>query len=516
MLVEPGHSATFEFRLPHRPVTPERASELVKRDFQVRIAECRRCWGQKLNSAARIRLPERRVQEMVQAGLLHLDLISYGLEPDDTIAPMIGIYSPIGSESAPIIQFMDSVGWHKTAERALRYFLDKQHEDGFIQNFGGYMLETEAALWSLGEHFRYTGDLEWARSVTPKVVKACNYVIGHRRASQREELPGEGYGLLEGKVADPEDAYRIFMLNGYAYLGLSRAAEMLADVEREQSIRIAGEADSLKQNIRTAFFDAVTRSPVVPLGDGTWSPSAPPWVGQRGPVCLFAEGGKWHTHGTMLARDSLLGPMWLVFQEVLDANEDVTEILLNYHSELMCSRNVAFSQPYYSPHPWVHLRRGEVKRFLKAYYNGFAGLADRETYSFWEHYFHASPHKTHEEGWFLMQTRWMLYMERERTLKLLPGIPRAWLEDGRYIDITNIATYFGPMSLSLQSRLEQGYVDAKIVCRSARHPARLELRVPHPDGRRAERVSVGAYDPKSETVIIEPFAGEVELRVDFA
>ena len=36
--------------------------------------------------------------------------------------------------------------------------------------------------------------------------------------------------------------------------------------------------------------------------------------------------------------------------------------------------------------------------FLKAYYNPFAGLADRETYTFWEHYFHASPHKTHEEA----------------------------------------------------------------------------------------------------------------------
>ena len=57
-----------------------------------------------------------------------------------------------------------------------------------------------------------------------------------------------------------------------------------------------------------------------------------------------------------------------------------------------------------------------------------AGLADRETYTFWEHYFHASPHKTHEEGWFLMQTRWMLWLEDGDTLKLLPGVPRAWLE----------------------------------------------------------------------------------------
>ena len=78
----------------------------------------------------------------------------------------------------------------------------------------------------------------------------------------------------------------------------------------------------------------------------------------------------------------------------------------------------------------MHLRRGEVKPFLKSYYNTVAGLADRDTYTFWEHYFGASPHKTHEEAWFLMDSRWMLYMERGEGLDLLPGIPRDYLQAG--------------------------------------------------------------------------------------
>ena len=51
-----------------------------------------------------------------------------------------------------------SKGWENIAKRSLMYFLDKQHEDGMIQNFGGYMIETGAALWSIGEYFRYTRD----------------------------------------------------------------------------------------------------------------------------------------------------------------------------------------------------------------------------------------------------------------------------------------------------------------------------------------------------------------------
>src|SRR5690606_24815815 len=133
--------------------------------------------------------------------LIHLDLVTYGQQPDAAVAPTIGIYSPIGSESSPIIQFYESVGWSNLAERALEYFLEKQHDDGFMQNFGGYMLETEAALWSLGEHYRYTRDREWLDRVYPHIVSAVGYVLGSRRASQRDGVP---FGLLLGKTSDPE------------------------------------------------------------------------------------------------------------------------------------------------------------------------------------------------------------------------------------------------------------------------------------------------------------------------
>ncbi len=45
------------------------------------------------------------------------------------------------------------------------YFIEKQHKDGFMQYFGEYMLETGAVLWDIGEHYRYTKDLEWIRII---------------------------------------------------------------------------------------------------------------------------------------------------------------------------------------------------------------------------------------------------------------------------------------------------------------------------------------------------------------
>lgn len=230
---------------------------------------------------------------------------------------------------------------------------------------------------------------------------------------------------------------------------------------------------------------------------------------------LHAEGGRWFTHGAMVSRDSMLGPLYLIFQEVLEPGELAATFLLKYHCELMTKRNVAFSQPYYSRHPIAHLRRGETKPFLKAYYNTMASLADRETYTFWEHYFLASPHKTHEEAWFLMETRWMLYMERGETLALLQGIPRSYLENGKRIELSELVSYFGSFSLEVESKLDEGRIEASVECASARRPGRIELRLPHPAGHRPTNVQGGSYSQEKESVTIEPFSGHTRVVLTF-
>lgn len=516
ILLPAGGSVTFEMFLPHRPVTAERAARLARANFEQRHAECRAFWNRELRRGARIRVPEKRVDEMTRAGLLHLDLVAYGREPSGPIAPSIGVYCPIGSESSPIIQFFDSMGWHDVARRAIEHFFVKQHPDGFIQNFGGYMLETGPALWTAGEHYRYTRDLAWVKTIEPNLLRACEFMLAWRKRNKTKQWIGRGYGLQEGKVADPPDRFHSFMLNGYAYLGLRRAAEMLARVNPRAARRLAEEALAFKRDIRRALFETMARSPLVPLGDGRWCPSCAPWAEGHGPMALYVEPARWFTHGTFTARDSLLGPLYLVFQEVLDPSEPAASWLLQWHSELMCARNVAFSQPYYSRHPEIHLLRGEVKPFLKAYYNGLISLADRETYTWWEHYFRCSPHKTHEEAWHLMQTRRMLWLEQGDTLKLLPGIPRRWLADGGEIALERVASYFGPLSLRARSIPGRGILEGVVSCPGQRRPGRVMLRLPHPRELRPVSVEGGAYVPESESVRVDHFKGSARVRLRFA
>jgi hypothetical protein len=515
VLLKPGEKAVFEFMIPHNPVSVERATRLAGESFDQRHEECVNFWKAKLADAASISLPEKRIEEMIRAGLLHLDLITYGKEPGGTLAPSVGVYSPIGTESSPVIQFYNSMGLQDEARRSLMYFLDKQHDDGMIQNFGGYMVETGAALWSMGEYFRYTRDTDWVKQVEPKLLKACDFLLQWREKNKKEELKGKGFGMIDGKVADPEDQFHQFMLNGYAYLGMTRVSEMLETVDKTNSARLKKEAEAWRQDIRTSFFNSMAGSPVVPLGDGTWCPTVPPWTEAKTLRLLYYNAETFMSHGTFTVSDAMLGPLYLVFCEVLDPKEKASEILLKYHSELFFQRNAAFSQPYYSRHNWLQLKLGMVKPFLKTYYNTFSALADRNTYTFWEHLYKVSVHKTHEEAWFLMQTRWMLYMEEGETLKLLSGAPGKWFEDGCRIEVKNAASYFGPVSFSVHSNVAENYINATVECNSDRRPDEVKIRLPHPDGKRPSGVTGGEYDKATESVIIKPFTGKADVRIEY-
>ncbi len=515
VLIQPGEEAVFEFRLPHNPISQERASKLASIAFTEKYNKCIDFWNSKLSKAATIKLPEKRIEEMIRAGLLHLDLITYGKEPAGTLAPCVGVYSPIGTESSPIMQFFMSMGWEDIAKRSLMYFLDKQHDDGMIQNFGGYMVETGAALWSMGEYFRYTRDTSWVRQVEPKLLNACNFLILWRDKNKKDNLAGKGYGMIDGKVADPEDQFHQFMLNGYAYIGISRVAEMLAGIDPANAERIRKESEAWKKDIRTSFFNSMAGSPVVPLGDGSWCPTVPPWTEARSLRLLYLDPETFMSHGTFTVSDAMLGPLYLVFCEVLDPDEQASRMMLSYHTELFYQRNAAFSQPYYSRHNWIQLRLGMVKPFLKTYYNTFSALADRETYTFWEHLYKVSVHKTHEEAWFLMQTRWMLYLEEGQTLKLLSGVPGKWFDAGNNIEVKNVVSYFGPVSFSVISDLHNNRITASIECTGSRKPHDVIIRIPNPDKKTPLKVTGGVWDPVSESVIINPFGGKADIEIDY-
>jgi len=56
---------------------------------------------------------------------------------------------------------------------------------------------------------------------------------------------------------------------------------------------------------------------------------------------------------------------------------------------------------------------------------------------------------------------------------------------------------------------------ATVECGLDRGLKRVELRLPHPQGRRPTSVTGGKYNPDTETVTVEPFNGHGEIILGF-
>jgi hypothetical protein len=116
--------------------------------------------------------------------------------------------------------------------------------------------------------------------------------------------------------------------------------------------------------------------------------------------------------------------------------------------------------------------------------------------------------------------KWLLVFEDPvaRTLTLAQGAPRAWLAPGMHFGVERSPTRWGPVTYNVVSRLDEGYVEAKVSL-PPRPGATVRLRLRLPSAYRAERAQ--ALDRPDLVVELEgdlvkfpPQAlGNVTLRV---
>ena len=511
ILLQPGKSAVFDIRVTFGQVSLERAKKLFDLDYAAHLAGCREYWKAWLASAAKISVPESAVDERIRAGLLHLELVTEGLAAEGPLLPSVGVYGPIGTESCPIIQFYESMGFQEDARRCIDFFLSRQQANGYINAYTNYGSETGPVLWTAALHYRYTGDREWLVRVAPKLKLGAEYLLAERAKNKTAEAREVGgYGLVNNKVSDCEDYFHNFFLNGGVYLGLKAVAEVFreAGIESEFAATVAAEVKEFRKDIHASVAFAAANAPVTPLQDGSWNSAISPWPEYNGCVSYFADGGKWMSHGTIFSR-MIAGPSSLVLTDVLEPHETLMDVLLDAHQHPLGRENAALSQPYYQRNDYAHIKRGEVKLFLKLFYNQFAALQDRQSYTFWEHYFECSSHKTHEEAWFLMQCRWMLAFEEEDgALSLLKVAPRAWLRSGKRIAVKGLYTLFGKLDYEVEATETQ----IRATVRLEGTPREIRLRLPHPAGLHPRSVTGGTYDSATETVSFIGNTAEVVLE----
>jgi hypothetical protein len=178
------------------------------------------------------------------------------------------------------------------------------------------------------------------------------------------------------------------------------------------------------------------------------------------------------------------------------------------------------------------LRRDDPERALVSFYGMLAQGFTRNTFVCGEgcslapvdaggRIFYCPPNSA-ANGHFLSMLRHLLVQDwdlsddgKPETLRLLFATPRRWLEDGRRIEVKDAPTAFGPVSVTVESRLSRGEVLANVILPRRSSPERTFLRIRVPEGWHVQHASTNDQVLKVDqkgTVDLTALRGSATIR----
>ncbi|SFQ48326.1 hypothetical protein SAMN05421810_10811 [Amycolatopsis arida] len=158
--------------------------------------EVRRRWQRDLDRGMRVRLPDRGLQEAVDANRAYLLLLH---DPGSITAGPATYHRFWFRDAAYQVVALDRWGLHEEAADVLVSYPDRQRHDGFFYSQWREWDANGAAIWAIAEHHRLTGDEELLRRLLPCVRRGVNWIDRTRREHRTER--GELRGLLPAGVS---------------------------------------------------------------------------------------------------------------------------------------------------------------------------------------------------------------------------------------------------------------------------------------------------------------------------
>ncbi len=496
-------------------------------------------WKAALASAMQVETPDPLLNDVIRSSQVRCLIAARNEEEGKRIAAWVAAmsYGPLESESHSVIRGMAYFGHEAFARRSLDYFVHRYNQSGFLTT-GYTTFGTAWHLWTVGEQYELYHDDDWLRGITPEIARVGEWIV--RQIDKTSQATAEGrpeFGLMPpGVMADWNAFAYHFANNAYYYAALRELGTILAASHDPRAEKFTSRADKLRENTLRAYRWTQAQSPVVPLRNGAWVPHYPSQVHSPGPLGDYFPG---QDAGRSWCYDVEIGAHQLVPTGVLDAKSRDVENMLNHMEDVQFLADGWFDyphalnasdwfnlggfskvQPYYTRNAEIYALRGDVKPFMRSYFNTLAAMLNPEVLTIWEHFNHSGAwDKTHETGYFLHQTRMMLVQERGDELWLAPLITNNWLKEGMSLVVTNAPTRFGPVSYGLAAH--SGVIEAKIEPPKRSVPKAIVVRLRHPEGKKLGGVTVNgrshtAFDAQNDTVrIAADLATPIVVRASY-
>jgi hypothetical protein len=531
----PDRTAQLDLVIPHVGQKLRNAVALATTAYERSLDLFRRHWQREVDRAAQFVVPEPAVNNIVRNALCQCLIV-----PDAGV-PFYGTYWYewlIGLEeywpTIALAQFDRSEARLHLAAMARVFLPESNHHAPYVNSLVG---------WGAREVALLSGDMNWYAGLRETLKKRAEWTI-RSAALDNRGTPYEGLVRKFGYGGDVHAPAHSLYNNVSCWRGLRDTGLMFRELgDRATADCYLAEAEKLRGRILAfwqAKIDHSTQPPFVPFGFD---------IGYKDRRDSYAAGYQ----DTEKAYERLftlnLGNYWNLFMQ----------ILLELQVHPAGRPEPAWIRQYCRQHGGVtlglarfrygvdwHYGIGYIKSllwagrredFLLSFYGALAHGAAQdvrtspEDCTIWpgrtdnlslREELHAARwnwQSGYDEalgsspGVILQLVRSMLVDEGfddrgdDGSLRLLSGIPRAWLEDGKEIHARRAATHFGPLSLDVVSQVQAGRIDVAVDLDAPRGPlSRIVLKVPHPQRRPIRSVRVNGKErapADAETIILD-------------
>lgn len=515
-----GGSRELVVKLPSPMAPAADRAKLLELDCDGCRAATVTFWSDWLARGAQFRVPDPAVNELFRASLWHalrLPRRHGGQEADVRVDLPYSNFAydqrgtPWPVNQAVYVDYMlhDLRGYHDVAaEELLAIFREKQEPSGHVGGYANWTVYTPAMIYAMAQHFLLSHDRGDFERLLPPTLKALDWCLGE--IAKARAAGADAGGLVRGPLNDLTGDGVWAFSQAYFYAALDLLGRALEDAGHPRAAECREAAAAFRRDVERGFARASVLCPLVQLRDHTWSPYVP---------CEATRHGRAMDQWYPTEVDT--GAAHLVRLTALDPGGPLADFLLHDHEDNLFLHGWGMAnEPVYNMQGTAYLWRDEPKAAIRAFYSMMACAFSHSTFEpvehrwTWGQYF--GPPST-DGSWFELYRRMLIGERDDGTLWLLQATPRAWLANGEKIEVGRAPTWYGRLSMTVESRAATGEIRADVCLDGPRRPKTLLVRLRHPDEKRLRGATVNGkawpdFDAAKEWVrIADPAEGRYEI-----
>ncbi len=513
-----GQQALF-LALPSPVTEPD---PLLRLDYTDSRSKTLQFWSDYLARGAVFHVPEAAVNELFRANLWHaLSLprrhggagtnVAIDLPYSNFAYGQTGTPWPVNQAVYVDYMLYDLRGYHDLSrEELLAQYRDNQEANGHVGGFANWGVYTPAMLYSVAQHYLLSHDLASFYELLPPTLKALDWCLAQLK--QAAQSPGPAQGLILAPLNDLSHDARAWAFNqAYFFAGVDLLGRALSDIRHWRAAECRQAAHAFSNAVARAYGRASMLAPVAELRDHTWTPYVPSdaLTPRRLPEVWYPT-------------DVDTGPLHLSRLKALDPKGELTTTMLNDHEDNLFYKSWSMAdEPVYNQHATAYLLRDDPEAAIRAFYSMMACAFSHTVFEPVEHrwgwgqYF--GPPST-DGAWFELYRQMLIRELDDGSLLLGQATPRAWLQDGKKIEVQRAPTYSGPLSLTINSHAASGKILASVHLERTHAANALFVRLRHPSRERIRSATVKGKnwkdcDPGKEWVrISQPSRTHYEIE----